>query len=223
VSAPPPRAHLRAALLALHLFAIVISALPSAGAGLDRKAWANPTVQEEFGQWRDRLAGLGVQLTLDELQDLAFGFASGWNEVHTALQAPFQPYYRLATRQSWRMFVAPHRHPGRLHVDIDHGTGWEPLYVARSSAHTWRGHQLDHDRFRSALFRYAWPAYQRAGRWKHLVQWLARQAAADFPDAVRIRARYETFRTPSPAEVREDRRPPSRFTSTRIERLDRFR
>lgn len=214
-----PTDHLIALLLAIHLFAITVAALPSAGSGLNRTAWKNPTVQEEFAAWRGRLSAVGIQVTPEQLEDGAFAFASSWNTLQTGILTPFEPYYDFATRQSWRMFVAPHRYPGRLHLDIDHGSGWEPLYVARSREHTWRRSQLDQDRFRSALFRYTWKHYQRAGRWDGFVGWVKREATKDFPDAVRVRARYYTYRTPSPDEIRTHTEPKGRFTATRIRRI----
>lgn len=217
----PATDHLRAALIALHVFAITALALPSAGSGLNRKAWNNPTVQEEFAQWSERLGTLGIALPPDELQDVAYAFASSWNTVQSTAVAPFKPYYRhFGTYQSWRMFVAPHRYPARLHVDIDRGEGWEPLYVARSEVHTWRRRQLDQDRLRSAIFRYGWrknAAYTAFGRW------LAARAAEDFPDARRMRTRFFVYKTLPPEQVRAGVEPEGTWKGNRGFRLEEFR
>ncbi|MCB9691382.1 MAG: hypothetical protein H6736_06150 [Alphaproteobacteria bacterium] len=217
--------HLRAVLLALHVFAVTAMALPSAGSGLDRAAWSNPTVQEEFAAWSGRLASVGIPMDPARLQDVAYGFAVGWHRVQSAAIAPFGPYYRLCgTAQSWRMFVAPHRHPALLHVDIDRGDGWEPLYVARSSTATWRRRQLDQDRMRSAIFRYGWKAWQgRGGSYEQLGVWLAKQAAHDFPDAIRLRTRFFVYRTLPPDAIRAGRAPEGEWEAERFHRLAAFR
>ncbi len=221
---PGARAHLRAALLLLHLGAVSVAALPSAGEGLRRSAWKNPTVRAEFTAWADRLTKLGLATDPDALEDTAYGFARSWHAVHLALLRPFRPYYTCCgTYQSWRMFVAPHRYPARLHVDVDRGAGWEPIYVARSRDHRWRSRLLDTDRFRTLLFRYAWPHYRRAGRYDALVRWLSRQAARDFPDGERLRVRMFTYRTRSPEEVRAGVPPSGRFRWTRIRQLELHR
>jgi len=112
------------------------------------------------------------------------------------------------------MFVAPHRHPTRIWLEVrDEGGNWRTVYLRGQAGHRWRSRQLDHIRFRSALFSYFWSKHPRA--FEQLLRWLADRAAEDFPDAVEFRVRLETFRSPSPAEVRNNERPTSRFTFTR--------
>lgn len=222
--APSAGAHLRAGLLALHLFAITLLALPSAGSGLNRKAWENPTVRGELAAWTGRLNTLGIGIEQEQLTDIAWTVASGWSGVLRTATVPFQPYYRqLGTYQSWRMFVAPHRHPARLHIEIDRGRGWETLYVARSDEHAWRRRQLDQDRLRSAIFRYGWPHIQRRGVYDGFVNWLARQAALDFPDASRLRTRFFVYQTLSPEQTRAGRSPEGHFDYERVRDLDALR
>ncbi|MEN0068312.1 MAG: hypothetical protein AAGA48_39700 [Myxococcota bacterium] len=200
-SAPSPWAHLRAVLVVLHLFAITFQALPSVGGGLSRSAWRTPTVQGEFQAWSTRLQSLGFSITLTELEDQLWDFAVGYEQGRRAILRPFLPYLRYCgTWQTWRMFVAPHRFPGRLEIEIDRGQGWETIYVARSDEHEWRRTWLDHDRFRAAVFRYAWKHY-RKGR-TEFTAWVSRQVGEDYPDAKRVRVSFLRYRTPSPEEVR---------------------
>jgi len=127
-----------------------------------------------------------------------------------ALRKPFKPYTEYAgVRQRWRMFVAPHRHPATLHVEVQENEQWRTVYVARSSEHTWRGLELDHTRARSMLFRYAWREYR--GHYRRFAHYVARWAAEDFPNAAKVRVRWYGFRTPSPEEVKEDRVPEGEF------------
>jgi hypothetical protein len=195
------RRHAVAAFVALHLFAVTVCALPSAGSGMNRAAWRQPTVQGEFAAWTRRLNGLGVSVTSEGLQDWAWAVASRHEGVRDAVLAPFRPYFQLCgTWQGWRMFVAPHRFPARAEIEIDRGQGWEKVYVARSADHTWLARQLDHDRFRAALFRYGWDHY-RSPRQQYAT-WVSRQAAAAFPGAIRARISFVRTPTRSPEEVR---------------------
>lgn len=211
-------AQLRAGLIALHLFAITAMALPSAGSGIDRRLWKQQTVQDEFAAWTARLNGLGWQGDSEQLQDIAYEVAVGWEKARGTVLKPFEPYYTVCgTWQSWKMFVAPHRYPGRLHIDLMIRGEWQTVYVARSSEHTWLASKLDHDRFRSAIFRYAWPNYRNG--YRQFVRWLAAEAARDYPKATQLRTRFRRFRTPSPDEVRSGKEDPGRWDLTETVKL----
>ena len=105
----------RAVFITIHLVAITLMALPNPSAGLQRSAWRDPTVQQEFAIWRARLGQVGLEMEAQEFEAQLWEFASQFRDVRQALLAPFDPYYRHGTWQSWRMFVAPHRYPARLH------------------------------------------------------------------------------------------------------------
>lgn len=212
----------RAAFVALHLFAVTYMAMPSAGSGLNRSAWSDPTVQNEFRSWTTRLNALGWGIRQDELEDHLWGIASGYEGVRSAILDPFEPYFvYCGTWQSWRMFVAPHRYPGRLEIEVDHGEGWEPLYVARSNEHTWHRSQLDHDRARAAIFRYSWKHYRvhRAA----FADWVAHQVMEEDPDARRVRISWMRYRTPSPEEVLAGKEPEEKRDLKNTRDLTRMR
>jgi hypothetical protein len=194
-------AHARALFVALHLLAITAMAMPSAGLGLNRRAWKDPTVQGEFAAWTERLGGWGIDLTVPELEDLLWGCASGYEEVRDAVLEPFQPYFRhTGTWQSWKMFVAPHRYPSRLEIEVDRGNGFEPVFVERSATAEWMRPWFDHDRMRSAVFRYGW-AHYRTSRGV-FADWVYERALDDFDDVRAVRVVFVKYRTPSPADVR---------------------
>lgn len=195
------RAHGIAAFVAFHLLAVTLHAMPSAGGGLNRSAWRDPTVQGEFATWAGRLTALGFPITTAELDERLWAFANGFEGARGWVLAPFQPYYRYAgTWQSWRMFVAPHRYPGRLEIRVDRGGGFEPLYVARSDTYDWRSRWFDHDRMRASVFRYSWRHYKASRR--EFTDWVAAQVAADHPDVQRVEVGFVRYRTRSPDEVR---------------------
>lgn len=215
--------HVRAALIGLHIFAIVLMAVPSPSGGLSRRAWKNPTVQGEFAAWTARFNAVGVDITQAELEERLWTLAHTYADAHGALLAPFMPYYRYCgTWQSWRMFIAPHRFPSRLHIEIEGPGGrWRTLYVARSDRFTWHRDQFDNDRMRAAIFRYGWRDYR--GYYAQFGQWVAREAAADFPRAKRVQLRFWRYETASPEQVRTRNEPVGNFTSSLVYSLSEFR
>jgi hypothetical protein len=209
-------AHLRAALIAMHLLAITLMALPNPGSGLQRSAWKDPTVQQEFGVWRGRLAAVGWAMDPDEFEQFLWSQATRYHQARKEVLSPFDWYYRyFGTWQSWRMFVAPHRFPARLEIQIDAGDGaWKSIYVARSPTYTWNREQFDHERFRAAVFRYGWPAYKRT--WSQFAVWAAGRVFDDYPDAQAVRLRFYKYRSLSPAEVLDGKQPEGRYINPRI-------
>lgn len=209
----------RAFLVALHLVAITLMALPAPGGGMQRSAWADPTVQAEFDAWHARLVAAGAPVgTRAAFEDDLFEFAKAFMDKRNASLEPFVPYYRyFGTYQSWRMFVAPHTHPARMHVEIRVDEAWQPVYVERSGEHQWLGWKLDQDRFRSAVFRYSWKPYRK--QYRQFVDWLAVQARRDFPDATQLRVRFYKVRSPSPEQVRTGTQPEGRFEMAEVRDL----
>jgi len=197
-----PRAwpHIRAVLIVVHLFAITVLAMPAPGSGLQRSAWDDPTVKEEFSAWRARLDGWGLHYEEDEFEEMLWTVASGYQKSVRKVTDPFKPYYRYAgTHQSWRMFVAPHMNPSILHIDVRVNNEWQTVYVENSDAFTWNRELFDHDRMRSAMFRYAWPGWRT--NWERLGDWLAVRLADDYPEATLARFRYWKYRSLSPEQV----------------------
>jgi hypothetical protein len=203
-------AHLLAILILLHLLAITLVALPSLGGGMNRQAWQDPTVQGEIAVWVDRLNGCGVEVTPQGLEDILWETAVRYDAVRQTGLAPFQPYYfYCGTYQAWGMFAAPHRFPTRLHIDVEKEGAWHLVYVERDPEHGWLRARLDFSRMRPLMFRHGWPGYEED--YQSFAHWVARQAARDFPEASRVRLRLYKYRTPTPAEVRQQQRPEGEF------------
>ena len=221
---PPPRRpaalarqgwpHVRALLVLAHLLAILAVAVPAPAGGMRRTAWKAPTVQAELPAWATRFRSAGVEVSDAEFEDRLWRFASRYMDVRGGLLDPLRPYYRYAgTSQSWRMFVAPHRHPSRLEVAVKQGADWEVVYLQARPGADWMQPVLEHDRTRSVLFRYAWKSFR--GSYKKLARWLAVRAFQDFPDATEVRVRWLKQQTPSPREVRAGDEPPVKPFATR--------
>ncbi|MDG1479562.1 MAG: hypothetical protein P8R54_08220 [Myxococcota bacterium] len=209
--------HLRALLVTAHIIAVFAVAFPSPTGGMNRSTWKNPTVQAEMAAWGARLS-----IPPDELEANLWTLAKTFMEGRKVVLAPFQPYYSHAgTHQAWHMFVAPHRNPARLHIDIDRGEDWETIYISRDPTLTWKAPLLDHNRARAALFRYSWRHYR--GSFRKLGQWLASEAASDFPRADRMRLRWYRYQTPTPRQVADNTIPAGHFESARIHNLAALR
>jgi hypothetical protein len=193
--------HVRAGLVVLHVVAITLVALPAPVGGMDRRLWADPTVQAEFRAWRGRLAAVGLELSAQEFEDRLFDAAAGLMDAREAVIAPFVPYYdHCGTWQSWRMFVAPHTHPSRLVVEVQRDGAWEEVFRERSSTATWMRPILAQDRLRSAIFRYSWANFK--GSYKRFARWVSERALADHPGAQAARVRYERQASPTPEQAR---------------------
>ena len=212
--------HVRAALVSLHLLAIVIMATPSLGGAMSRKAWQQETVQSEFSAWSGRLNGLGFDTTPAGLEDWAWGVATKWTEIRKSLNEPLSPYHEyVGVRQRWRMFAAPHRVPARLEIEMQKGGQWHKVYVQGSDRYNWRSHQLAHERMRAAIFKYQWPQNRKTLGYLH--EWIAARAEEDYPDADAVRMRFVRYRTPSPEDVRAGKEPATKLEAQFERRFDR--
>jgi hypothetical protein len=214
--------HLRAFLIAAHVVAIVLMALPAPGGGMNRASWADPTPQAEFKIWNSRLGAVGYELSDKEFEDRLWDLAVEFMKVRDGVLDPFDPYYRwCGTYQSWRMFVAPAIFPDRLWIEVHENGEWKPVFVERSWTYTWLWVQLGQDRMRSATFRYAWKPYKKT--YVQFADWIAAQAARDFPNADKVRTKYEQGASPTPQQARAGIEPETSFVSVQTRDLAQYR
>jgi hypothetical protein len=205
--------------VALHLVAISALATPDLSSALDRKAWKAPTVQDEIGVWAKRLSVLGADLTPAELEDQAWMIATSWANTRESMLRPFRPYASLVgARQRWRMFAAPNRVPARLRVAVELDGEWRTVYEAGSEAHAWQAGRLDTERVRVVVQRASW-AHRRAD-YKRLANWIADEAARDFPDATRVRLSFIRARTLTAKQVRAGQLPDAKEERKLVRELE---
>lgn len=194
--------HLRALLITIHLIAITAVAFP-APVGMRRADLENPDVQAAIEAWRGVAGLLGVQVDPDEFREQLWTSGNRLLDTRQAALKPFAPYYRYTgTRQSWSMFGYLNHRPARIEIHIDHGEGWQPLYIARTSAHDWRARQLNQERFRGLINAFSWK--RGRGKLRKVADWVAIQAAADFPQASRIRVQMRYRPLPAPEDLRAE-------------------
>lgn len=211
-----------AILVLLHLVSVALSSLPSVRGNLSPTLLREPVVQHELRQWTDAFRGLGLDVTPSELQDLVVTLGTAYSDVRDVLVEPFAPYRKyFGTGQTWNLFTSAHRIPGRLEIDLEENGAWRKLYVARSDEHAWRRAALDDTRLRKAVYFMNWR--RASSTYRSFSDWVAREAAAEFPDATRVRLRFWRYETPSPEQVRGGDEPPGRYVQTRVVELAKHR
>lgn len=205
----PRWAHVRAALVLLHVFAVVVLALPRPHSVTNRRAYKSANAQSEFRQWSARLNRVGFETSPPELERDLWSFANRYAEVHRSATKPMEHYGDLAgTRQGWSMFASPQRHPAELHVEIRRDKEWVTITRPRSGEHAWLRWKLDHNRVRKLLGRFARTFYP--DRYRAFARWLATQAAHDHPDALLIRVRLVRYHSLPADRVRAGEVPQGR-------------
>jgi len=205
---PPPNASRRrqwlgyavVALVTFHVAAVTLMALP-APSRVTAADLETPLFRDEVSRYAATVRGWGFDVTDRELADWMLRTTASVHRVRSTVLAPFQPYYTYCgTRQGWRMFVGPNMYPTRLYLEIQQADGrWRPVYIERHAEHDWLSQRIDREAWRTVIYTVV---YQ--GDWeeyRQIVAWLARRAAADFPQARRFRVRLYRFKTPTPAEV----------------------
>ncbi|MDG1483197.1 MAG: hypothetical protein P8R54_26645 [Myxococcota bacterium] len=207
------RDHLRAALISLHIVAVVLVALPNPSGFMKRSMWSLPMVQDELEAWAERATSLGISHTAATLEDATWRRFQQVVSIRKTVLRPLRPYYKhCGTNQSWALFGIPQRYPSWLHIDLKHPSeGWVPIYISRDATRDWRRDMLDTERYRSFLVYAARESHHR--RFVRLGTWLAGMAAADFPEAESVRLQWRDQRTLTPAEIQRGRSAAPSFRS----------
>jgi vitamin K-dependent gamma-carboxylase-like protein len=197
--------------ITFHVVAVTLMAIPGVPAGvMTEEDWNSPVAQEEFASWTRFLNGIGFDTTPEALQGSLWDAAIEYNRVRSALLAPFHWYYTYSgARQGWRMFTAPCLEPTRLYIDIGDASGWRPVFGEGLPDLAWLGGELNHEHMRTALYTMVFFRYE--DDLERFAHWVAVRAARDFPGGTHIRIRIHHFPTPTPEQVRENRRPPGRM------------
>jgi hypothetical protein len=195
------------ALVTFHVVAVTLMAFPSPPPGMmSKEDWQAPAAQEEFASWAEFFSNLGISVTGKELEQNLWDAAHAYLRIRSAVIAPFGWYYKYCgTRQGWRMFSAPIREPSRLFIDIEEAGRWRPVYGEGQRDAAWLRPQLNQEHMRTAL--YTMVLFDYRDDLKQFADWLVPRARRDFPEAQRLRLRIYKFPTPTPEQVRENRRP----------------
>jgi hypothetical protein len=211
----------RAGLLALHVLAVVVLSLP-AGNIANPATWRTPGMKADLAAWAGRFRSAGLDTTPASFEASLWRLANRYLSLRERVVAPFALYGELSgAAQGWAMFASPQRHPAEVHVDIREAGDFRPLFRPRSDEHAWRRAELDHNRIRKYVGRFA-RGFERRD-YDQLARWLAAQAARDFPAASQVRVRLYRYATLGPEEVRAGQRPTGIYEETRLFELGALR
>jgi len=189
---------LRAALVLLHVVAMLLLALPSTGRMKDRGRWKGQRTQRELALWSERLRSWGIDTDAPRLEARLWGMAQRYVAFRESVGRPLEPYVAVAgVVQPWGMFRSPQRRPGELQIEVDDGDGYRIVYLSRSVEHGYLADQLDHNRFRKLIGR----AVRRRPLFDALADFAIARASTDFPQARRIRVTMQRFDSLPPERV----------------------
>lgn len=198
------RDHTRAAFVAFHLAAVLLLSFPAPVGGMTEANFALPSTQALFRQVSEGLGAVGVPLSAQRVEELAWRWGRGFMAARAQVLRPFTPYAQwTGARQGWRMFWSVNRRPAVVVVEVEEGGVWTTLYRARDPEHRFLARKLDNERFRAVTNPFAWLRDRPA--WRHFARWVAVQVAQERPEATRARVLLEQRPTPSPEELRAGR------------------
>lgn len=190
--------HVRAAVIALALFAHGIYALPLPPA-------VNPgTLQEDWRQrdirlWRSWLESIGLDVTHQQIEQQLMFWTGLTGRLHRALKTPFRPLFQLtASNQAWALFAAASTQPETVVVQVRELDGtWRTIARRLDPDATWKADVLRYRRIRGV-----WDGQKRRTRrtYKDLSKWLADEAFAEMPEISEVQVYIEQGRSVYPWE-----------------------
>ena len=173
------RRRIRALLIGLVLLVNGLNNLPFTR--VTEKDLRNPIANQELQRWSELLAKVGVERTPKQLRVAAMGYGNGLADLKKTLMTPFRPAFRLTgTGQAWGLFTYPNTFPHTLHIEVNEGGAWRTVYAALDPEATW---MEEHFRFRRVRGVYDDNAWKARRSYENFVDWVAREAFEDFPDA----------------------------------------
>jgi hypothetical protein len=206
---------IRAALLAFHVAAVLVSSFPGSGRLTDRTRWEDQRTRGEIALWAERMQSWGIDTSPERLEARLWSLVHGYVAFRNGLAAPFQPYVDTAgVTQTWGMFRSPQRRPGELRVSIRERKRWRRVHLSRSEEYDYLAVELDHNRMRKQVAR----AITDPALFEDIARWIGRRGARDFPDASHMVVEMLRFDALPPDKLRQGQ-PPSRRIEQRM-RLD---
>ncbi|MFT4976881.1 MAG: hypothetical protein ACI8S6_002786 [Myxococcota bacterium] len=197
------REHLIAALVVAHVAVITFQAIPLPLKIMDDRALERRELRETLQTWSVPLVSAGL-LEAAEAPSALLRLNNRIVQVRKAALSPLQPYfYYTGAGQSWRMFSSVGTRSARLQIHLQRTDGgdWEPLYLEHTQ-HRWRARLLNQERVRTVRSYFSKRNGLKRNSYDRFSEWIAAQAAAEFPEALNLRVRYQKVLIASPAEVR---------------------
>jgi hypothetical protein len=205
---------IRAALLLVHVVAIVLMSLPGELKLGDPARWKDLRTQAQLKLWAGRLRGWGWEMSDEAFEARLWSLTQRYLGARQAIVTPFLPYGQVAP-QGWGMFKAPPLEPSAIVIEVrEKRSPWRTLYASRSPEHAWQSRLLDHNRFRKQIGRVG--GDPTLLRW--VAHWLAKRVFDEFPEVTEVRVRVERITSLPPERVRAGEVPPRK-----TERQERVR
>jgi hypothetical protein len=196
------RDHIRALLITAHLVFVFALSTPAPGLFMREKAFQRPDVQEWFGRFAAVSTAVGRPTDREAVTASAWALGERWQTARRRTLQYVHPYAEYCgVRQGWYMFAGVLSKSARLEVDIEFEDEWLPLFHPFVADAQWRRQQLRSARVRTALQPLVF--HRREGRAELLAERLAIHAAAEFPEATRLRVQMVPVRIPPAAQLRK--------------------
>ena len=196
---PSLRDQLRAVLVALHVLAIVGTAMPAPPDFLGPDPLAAPKMAGGIRQW-EKILGVDPQ----QFRWVVLHGGQALAGTRAQFLWFFRPYSDLAgVHQSWRMFGRSPARADRVEFWLEEEAGWRLLYTPFRADARWRAQLWEDGRVRGMI-----PSLEadKKGNWGRFAKAVARLAAADFPEALRLKIQRIPLKFPKPALLAESGR-----------------
>ena len=199
------RDHAVAAFVVFHVGVTTLQAIPLPQKVMTAGNLTRSGAEDSAEAWLAPLVASGV--LADEEAGLAWLLELNNTIVQTRRKVldPFRPYYNLTgTGQSWHMFSSVRPLGARLQIYLQDEPGgvWRPLYVEHSW-HRWQWRLLNQERVRTVRSYFSKHNGLYRDTYDRLAAHLAREAAAEFPEAHALRVQYQQLRIQPPARIRK--------------------
>lgn len=188
--------HVRAALLALHIVAILLLSFPGSSKLGDKRRWKERRTQTQLALWAERLRGWGMEMSNEEFEAELWDLAQTYLRVRGVVTAPFEPYANFAP-QGWGMFKAPPKEPTAFRIAVQADGRWLIVHDSRERDLAYLAHMLGNNRFRKQLGRTA----RDPVLFEQLATWLARRTFDDHPDISVVRISIERTSSLPPEQL----------------------
>ncbi len=194
---------MRAAFVALHLFFVLILALPNPVVEGDKVE--TPGVQMWFDRTHSRVVELGIDIDREVFEQRLLTLAWGYKSARDVVMKPANTYgLWTGARQSWRMFGDVPQESARMVIErLSENGRWEPVYVPRSREANWRRAFFEQERMRSLVNQFAHEKARSA--WKRLGRRLRPMLVEDFPEAEGFRMVMERVHFPTASVLAQTR------------------
>jgi hypothetical protein len=181
-------------LIAIGIVVTLLEGIPLPRAG--RASLAHPANQRELERWSGIAHAVGIVLSPTELADRLVVVSETMGAEHARWVAPVAPLRRITqTNQRWALFSLADPAPYRMVIEVDRGSGYEPVFRALDAEHGALAAPLHYRRLRGV-----WNPGSSGPRpaYPHFVTWVAGELFARDPRVAHVRVRYEQFLIPDP-------------------------